>query len=177
MNSNKITLEIANLFEINPEFASGLAWKNPSNHVKGHRKEGLKNMAGSFNNKTGYWQVRIPGKFNGKNLFVYTHRLIWIIKNHKEIPEGYVVDHISTRENKPENLRLATRIENAANSRRTTNRQSGLPRRINKNSAGYFARFRYAKETYRSPTGTLEEAQEWLEETLKHMHGEFFSEL
>lgn len=61
--------------------------------------------------KKGYLQVR----FDGKTSFV--HRIVWALCNNKNIPDGFEIDHIDRckTNNHIENLRLATRSQNATN--------------------------------------------------------------
>jgi hypothetical protein len=47
------------------------------------------------------------------------HRLIWIY-HHGEIPEGIEIDHRKTKSNLIDNLRLATRSQNAMNRAKTS---------------------------------------------------------
>lgn len=52
-----------------------------------------------------------------KGVMYYTHRLLWILRN-GEIPAGMLVDHRRPKErfnNKPDNLRLATNLQNQMN--------------------------------------------------------------
>lgn len=48
----------------------------------------------------------------------FEHRVIWMMQHRQHIPEGFEIDHINRDEydNRPENLRLAVRQQNAVNS-------------------------------------------------------------
>jgi hypothetical protein len=48
----------------------------------------------------------------------FEHRVIWMMENKQHIPQGFEIDHINRDEydNRPANLRLAVRQQNAANS-------------------------------------------------------------
>ena len=64
-----------------------------------------------FSAKNGkYGQVKVSGKTE------YIHRIIWEIHNGK-IPDGMEIDHINREksDNRIENLRLVTRLENNQN--------------------------------------------------------------
>jgi hypothetical protein len=61
------------------------------------------------------------------------HRIIWEMHN-GNIPDGYVIDHADRNplNNRIENLRIASRSENAMNSKGKSNKESGLPRNVYK---------------------------------------------
>ena len=76
--------------------------------------------AGSVNT-SGYIVVM----FNGK--YYKAHRIIWEM-HYGPIPEGMEVDHIwhNRKDNRIENLRLVTRIDNSRNKSRNKNNTSGV---------------------------------------------------
>lgn len=102
------------------------------------------------------------------------HRIIWEAFNGK-IPEGYMVDHINRdkRDNRIENLRLATRSQNAHNSVRP--KKDGLPNGISKSGTKYRATLTVDKVTHRERFDTLEEAIKWRAELGRTLIGEYFS--
>ena len=106
------------------EYRDGeLYWKQLS--IRGFQKAGKK--AGTLNK--GYMWVRstlLDGPLNTP-----LHRLVWELHN-GPIPHDYVVDHIDRNplNNKIDNLRLATRSENAMNAKGKSNRKNGLPRNV-----------------------------------------------
>ena len=75
------------------------------------KKTVVGNKAGCLSAKIGYYVF----KFKGKQFLV--HRVIWEMFN-GAIPEGYLIDHINQNktDNRIENLRLATKSQNAMNS-------------------------------------------------------------
>ena len=156
--TNKINLALVKeLFVISNDSKSGIAWK------KNNRPAGtvLPN---------GYCQVRIPGG----TWFVYTHRLVWMLDNDKEIPEGnYQVDHIDhdRTNNKPENLRLIHQYWNLI--RREVDKSDGLPSNIYMTKKGTKACFRCNGKTYRSEVGSIEYLQKWLEQKRTELVGDY----
>ena len=80
-----------------------LRWRNR----RGKAKPG--SVAGCVD-KNGYVRIR----YNG--VLLLAHRIIWEMHNGK-IPEGMEIDHIwhNRRDNRIENLRLASRLENSKN--------------------------------------------------------------
>jgi len=104
--------------------------------------------AGTIDSK-GYYSVRIGGK---KHM---NHRIIWELHN-GPIPEGYVIDHIDRNpgNNRIENLRLATRQQNAWNAKANgfcyIKSRGKYVARLNQKHLGYFncptaAKFAYEK--------------------------------
>jgi len=61
-------------------------------------------------------------KFYGERWSVLVHRVVYLAK-HREIPEGYEIDHIdrNTHNNRISNLRAVTRKDNMKNARRELN--------------------------------------------------------
>ncbi|WP_052946567.1 HNH endonuclease signature motif containing protein [Enterobacter hormaechei] len=156
--TNKINLALVKeLFVISNDSKTGIAWK------KNNRPAGtvLPN---------GYCQVRIPGG----TWFVYTHRLVWMLDNDKEIPEGnYQVDHIDhdRTNNKPENLRLIHQYWNLI--RREVDKSDGLPSNIHKTSTGYQARFSFEGKGYKADYSSIKECQDWLREKRTQLVGRY----
>ena len=57
-------------------------------------------------------------------MWVYAHRVVWMVANHREIPSGLEINHKDgdPANNKPMNLELATRQENTMHASRVLNR-------------------------------------------------------
>jgi hypothetical protein len=87
--------------------------KRPSNRVS------IGDIAGTING-AGYRQITLGGKF------YYAHRLVWLF-THGVWPESHI-DHVNLNkdDNRIENLRLATRSQNLANSGVRKNNKSGI---------------------------------------------------
>lgn len=126
----------------------------------------------------GYYQVCLPksaGKFKGK--FVYTHRIVYMLANNKEIPDGLFIDHIDKQHalpNSPSNLRLCTASQNNSN-KKLKGKSNGLPSRIHKRKNGFFGLIIKEYKYHKSPLySTIEEAQQWVERNGPKIHGEFF---
>ncbi|CZX37127.1 TPA: HNH endonuclease signature motif containing protein [Enterobacter hormaechei] len=155
-NTNHIALSLAqSLFVISAESKTGIVWK------KNNRPAGTVLPSG-------YCQVRIPGG----NWFVYTHRIVWMLANNKEIPEGnYQVDHIDRdrTNNTPENLRLIHQYWNCI--RREHQKADGLPSNIHKTSTGYQARFSFEGKGYKADYSSIKECQDWLREKRTQLVG------
>lgn len=98
-----------------------LIWKELN--TRGFNKGG--HLAGALNK--GYLWVR--SKHLPKSTPV--HHIVWLMHN-PAIPEGYVIDHINRDplDNRLENLRLATRSQNAMNAVGKTGKHSGLPKGV-----------------------------------------------
>lgn len=94
--------------KISPEFPTGLAWVSSGK------------MAGYYNNN-GYYQV-------GINCQRYLcHRVVVVLRDRKDIPEGMVVDHIDgdKRNNSPNNLSIITSQQNNQKAKGNKNSKSG----------------------------------------------------
>lgn len=116
--------------------------------------------------RDGYVRVRKDGKE------YRAHRLIWeMLKG--PIPEGLLIDHIDgdTLNNRIENLRLATRQQNNANS---VSKGSTLPKGIVRVSTRYRARLTFKGTTYSIGTfDTIEEAKLAYDSKNIELNGEF----
>lgn len=99
--------------EYAPDSPSGLRWK--INHCSVMAGD----IAGRY--KSRYWIVRHGGKE------FPAHRIVWEMFN-GAIPEGMEIDHIDrdSRNNRIENLRLATRTQNMQNTAAHKNNTSGV---------------------------------------------------
>lgn len=100
-------------------------------------------------NKEGYVRIRLLG------VEYKAHRIIWSLFN-GPIPEGMLIDHIDgdPGNNKIENLRLATRQQNNANS--SGNKGKELPKGITLNPSGKY-RVRLTAKGITYSLGTFKE--------------------
>ena len=120
-----------------------LLWDNP---LSNRTPKGT--VAGTYD-QHGYKYIRSQGKK------YQVHRIIWEIHN-GDIPEGVVIDHIdrNPRNNKIENLRLATRQQNSWNARAKgycfVGSRNKYVARLNSKHLGYFDSEYEAKEAYES---------------------------
>lgn len=157
-STNHIALSLAqSLFAVSAESRTGIVWK------KNNRPAGTVLPSG-------YCQVRIPGG----NWFVYTHRIVWMLSNNKEIPEGdYQVDHIDCdrSNNSPDNLRLIHQYWNII--RRESPKADGLPSNIHRTATGYQARFRFEGNHYKADYPSIKECQDWLKAKRTELVGQY----
>lgn len=118
--------------------------------------------------RDGYVRVRRDGKE------FRAHRIIWEIF-HGPIPDGMLVDHKdgNVRNNRIENLRLATRTQNNAN--RVKQDFSCLPKGVAKVGNKFRARITRNSKTISLGTfNTAEEAGEAYARAAEDFDGEFF---
>lgn len=115
--------------------------------------------------RDGYIRVR-------RNAVEYrAHRIIWEMFN-GDIPEGMLVDHIDgdTLNNRIENLRLATRTQNNANSKGHGN----YPKGVVKVGSKYRARITHRGKTISLGTfDTVDEAKQAYDIKAQEFHGTF----
>lgn len=131
-----------------------------------HKKKG--DVAGS-KNPDGYLYIRI-----GRQNYV-VHRVVWKLVKGAD-PEG-MLDHINriTTDNRIENLRLASPVENCMNSSIRKDNSSGKRgARWHKASGKYHAEIQAnRKRIHLGVFDTLEEASEAYEAAVKKLHGNF----
>jgi len=115
--------------------------------------------------RDGYIRVRFKGKE------YRAHRIIWEMFN-KQIPSGYIVDHIDRDpfNNRIENLRLATNSNNRHNS---TTSLTNLPKGVQKVGKKYRARIYRGKWYSLGSFESLEEAAEAYTSKSRELDGEF----
>jgi hypothetical protein len=123
---------------------------------------------GSINNN-GYVQVEL------NNVTYMYHRIVWEMHN-GPIPIGMHIDHIDRNRlnNKIENLRLATRSQNRANSKLHSNSTTGF-KGVHKTPSGKF-QARISDGTRKRYIGLFDSAEEAAEAykfVAKELHGEF----
>lgn len=104
------------------------------------------------------------------------HRCVWIM-HHGSIPAGFVIDHINGdgKDNRIENLRLATLSQNGANSKVPRTNTSGVKGVCwNKREGKWYAQMRALNKRYAvGYFATLEEAESAVKEFREKLHGEF----
>lgn len=109
--------ELIDLFDYDDDIGA-LRWKNPTG-----KKMKVGVIAGTLR-KDGYTSVQLDGEL------YLLHRLIWVW-NKGEIPSGKVIDHIESEDDQPkdnriDNLQLATPRENIFKAKKKKNNTSGL---------------------------------------------------
>lgn len=74
-------------------------------------------------NNSGYGKLSI--RMDGRHTKIYAHRLMWVLANRKEIPEGFTIDHTCCVRCcvNPKHLDVVTHQEN--NVRRTARYSKG----------------------------------------------------
>jgi len=122
---------------------------------------------------TGYRSVVIDGQR------CLVHRVIWALQN-KQDPGLFQIDHINgdSRDNRPCNLRLATRAQNAINKKQ-------VKKRSKTGHAGVYYYKQWGRRPYRANVGhrilgyflTLEEAVKARSDYLLEHAGEFNPEI
>jgi len=125
-------------------------------------------VAGYKNTKDLYWRVAVQGKMYLK------HRLVFLY-HHSDLPK--YVDHINgnREDNRIENLRLATRFENARNARLPRHNTSGIKGVFKaKKDKNWTCSLRTNKKL-KTIGGfqTQESAQEFMELWREMAHGQF----
>lgn len=97
-------------YELDPEGPTGLKWKSVTEGQ--YRQWGNKagTPAGRIHPSKGYYRVR-----SGDEGDVFVHRLVWALYYNEQPPE--IIDHINRdkTDNRIENLRACTNLENTQN--------------------------------------------------------------
>jgi len=110
-------IELSEYFEYDPSSPSGLIWaKVPGKH----RTIRIGDNVGCLM-ENGKWHTKLMGKQ------IYCHRIVWWLHGFC-IPEGMWIDHKDRNpsNNKIDNLRLATKSQNCANSKLPKDNKSGF---------------------------------------------------
>lgn len=131
-------------------------------------KEYANNVAG-YKGPDGYIQVRLNYKLHS------AHRIIWEMHN-GPIPEGMRIDHESmdTANNRLDNLRLATAIQNSGNSRARKTNKCGVKGICKHQDGGYAAYIGIdGKTKYLGLRATPEEAHELYKAAAIERFGEY----
>lgn len=109
-------MNIQDIVKYDESSPSGLRWVSPiSNRLKAG------DVAGTYNSKTGYWQITVKGKRT------YNHRVILHILKGLDLDSRLQVDHIDRDRgnNKVDNLRVVTQQDNLVNKGIRSNNTSG----------------------------------------------------
>jgi hypothetical protein len=159
--------ELKEILEYNPETGDFIWKKNYHNMRKGAKAESTINSNGKI-----YHRIKL------KQVTYKSSRLAWLYMT-GEFPDC-LIDHIDTDtlNDKWDNLRLASNVENSCNSPKPKNNTSGIKGLSFVIMHGYeyiFAQITYKKQTYRKyfKPHQLEEAKTWIRELREELHGEF----
>lgn len=120
--------------------------------------------------------VRVHWSKDGKQTSAYAHQVIWELVN-GPIPDGMQIDHINGDglDNRPENLRLATRTQNMYNRRANKGTKHGLPKGIIMNYGKYTARVTVEGKRLQKISDDINELTSWLEGIRMSEHKEFMN--
>lgn len=137
-----------------------------------HTKDRRNVVAGSpvkaSKGSNGYRLLKLLGKT------YRLHRVVWMLHN-GPIPDGMEVDHIdrNVENNRIENLRLATKSQNAFN--RANKAGKALPKGIVYIARDniYQARVMKQGERYHYHSKDLDKCLKWLDEMRSKLHGEY----
>lgn len=108
-------IDFSRYLEVSSESSSGIKWKI----YRGGRMAG---WDAGYLRKDGYYELSI----NKKHYFC--HRIVWELSNGRKIGEKMQIDHIdgNRANNKPDNLREATRLQNNYNMKLSRANTSGV---------------------------------------------------
>ena len=126
-------------------------------------------VAGYIDTSTGYVRVSM-----GKNKKEYAHRIVWYI--HNEETADYV-DHINgcRHDNRIENLRSCTQLENTRNRHNAPERVHKLPRNVYRQANNQFRVAMTINNVYKhiGSFSSLEEATEQAKKAREEYYGNF----
>lgn len=151
------------------DFNTGHLFANPDHQPTGRGARRRQGVPLGTNNGKGYLMVGVEGK----NQLV--HRVIWEMLN-GPIPEGKVIDHINgiKDDNRIDNLRICTNVENLRNQKGGKNSVHFLPKGVTVNGKGFKAQVCFDSVVHYGGTfKTPEEAYEKACQMREEMHGEF----
>lgn len=157
--------ELKALFDIDRNSPSGLVWKcSKGTKVKGSVAGSLISAGGGHKR----WRV----SFSGKRYYV--HRIVWLLSGN-DIPEGMYIDHIDRNpmNNRIENLRLATELQNQMNKSVRSDNRSGLHGVALRPYNRFMGHVRIHGKTLARRFDSAEEAAEWSAMIRAVLFGEF----
>ncbi|UMZ14728.1 HNH endonuclease [Pseudomonas sp. MPFS] len=147
-------MNLHDLFTYNPESPTGLDCREPIEPRKG----------------SGYWTYSLKGKLYA------AHRVVYEL-HHGPIPSGMMIDHKDRdpMNNHIDNLRLATRGQNASNSISKRSLPKGVySLGLSGGKVKYNGQISSQGRTFRYPTTTdLEAITAWSERIRLELYGEF----
>jgi HNH endonuclease len=164
-----------------------LIWKDrPRSHFNsdsGWRQTKTKfsgKIAGCIDNRGGQGspRIKIGLTLNGKMVLFYRYALIWIMFGN-EIPEGFEVDHKDTNpaNDRIENLRLAKRAQNIANTGLRRNNTSGYKGVSWYDNKWHAEAWKNGVKCFNQSFDSKEEAAVAYIEKAKEIYGEFYHEI
>lgn len=157
--------EIKDLFDIDRNSPSGIVWKcSKGTKLKGSVAGSLVPAGGGHKR----WRV----SFSGKRCYV--HRIVWLLSGN-ELLEGMHIDHIDRdpMNNKIENLRVATELQNQMNKSVRSDNKSGIHGVALRPYNRFMGHVRIHGKTLARRFDSAEEAAEWSEMMRAVLFGEF----
>jgi len=128
------------------------------------------------------WAGSVAGVINGRGYRVITiqyklfraHRLAWVYVYGNTLDQNTEIDHINgdRGDNRISNLRLSTKSQNQANSKKKG--QNGLPKGVQMNKSRFMSRIMVNRKLiYLGTFDTPEEASFFYNYAAQYYHGEF----